>query len=148
MKPLVIICGVLLALYTGPKLHRMAQVRGLLPGARVSTYPLLQKWTRPAGRSLSEYAYCIEWDDPAHTGIGDNQDNIGYAYWSSLNVGDPIRIARVGHSDEPHVIGGIDSDNGNCAFDAVLLLLELGGAIYALISWVITKDPFYTKSYE
>lgn len=126
MKYALAILGALGLLFTGPKLLRMAQIKGWVPGGQTTTHRITQKWEEMRDGSRGPGSvYWISWTDRSIQEIGDHRLNLELEQWHSLQVGDPIEIVRVPGDQWPHTRDGIFVSPGNFVFDSVLLGVEL-----------------------
>jgi hypothetical protein len=126
MKYLWPALGLIGLLVTGPKVVRMAQIKGWLPGASARVYPITQKWeeVRDDGQG-DRRIYWISWTERSVQEVGDHRLNLERAQWDALAVGDSIEIVRVPGDRWPHVRNGIFVQLENFVLDFVLLGIEL-----------------------
>ena len=116
--------ALLACLVTIPKLIRMAQIRGWLPGAAVEERVILEKWhetaaEHPRGRTT----YWLLTGEGDIRVPGNHRINLQRDNWEGRNVGDPI--AMVPLDGEVYLRDGIYASDGNFFFDLVLLAAEL-----------------------
>ncbi len=117
---------------TGPKLYKMAQIRGFTAGGtlleRTITDKASQDWTAAfdsdSSSSRGTY-YFISWNEQPALEAGPNRINIQREQWENLNIGDSIDLVRVANDDATYIRTGIFASNSNFIFDAMLLLLQL-----------------------
>ena len=73
---------------TIPKLYKMCQIRGWLPGATVVTETVSQKWHEtPEAHNRYREVYWISWSDVDIQRIGTHRTNVTADRWNALNVG-------------------------------------------------------------
>lgn len=116
----------LLAVFTGFKLYRMAQIRGWVPGAKITTYTVTQKAVTKGWRGRD--AYVISWKNENIQTPSHNRVFVPYEKWKNIRIGSQVDIARVGNSEEPYLLDDIYVSDGNFVFDIMLLCTELGVA--------------------
>jgi len=117
---------------TGPKLYKMAQIRGFIGGAtlleRTITDKASQDWRTALSlnrTSSSGTNYFIAWNEQSALEAGPNRINIQQEQWEKLNIGDSIDLMRLPHDEATYIRTGIFASNGNFMFDAILLALQL-----------------------
>jgi hypothetical protein len=112
---------------TIPKLYKMAQIVGWLPGAEVTTGFITQKGVDEGMRGRQHY--WVSW--AIHGGAFSRADrgNVSPEVWAKMRVGDSVEVARVPGDDAGHLRNGVFVEPGNFVFDFVLLALTLGVAV-------------------
>jgi hypothetical protein len=110
-------------LITGPKLVKMATIRGWLPGATVSAEVITQKWDHA---SRTGHAYWVAWSERDIREVGPHRLNVPQARWERLAIGDTITIVRVRRDRQAYLRDGIYASTGNFVLDVALLILEIG----------------------
>jgi hypothetical protein len=116
----VILCVLLAVFVTFPKLQKMFQIQGSLPGATSELQMVVQK--NQSQSRASDY-----WEITTDSGFN---ERITFEAWSKLKIGDPIELRRIGTSNELYAKDGIFTEAGNFIFDYVLLFLEVCGALF------------------
>lgn len=134
MVILAVACGMML--FTGNKLHTLAQARGWLPGARTETHAITQMAILDGKYGES---YWVSWTNTSIRTQGDHRTNLQYDDWATLRIGDPIEITFVGKSSTPYLKNDIDTSNGNFIFDGVLLALELGVSLLMIYKLLMLR---------
>ena len=133
-----IIC-ILLFVMTTSKLYTMYQIRGQIPGAFTATYSVRQKWDDyswdRSSRSM-QHTYWVTWTDQDIRQPGSHRINLAYEKWSRLKIDDPIEITYVPRDPEPYVRNDIFDSDENFAFDYILLLAELSGAVWLMVKMI------------
>ncbi len=119
---------------TAPKLYKMSQIRGWVPGATSRQETITQKWHQtsaehPRGRDT----YWIAWSDVEIRTVGDHRLNVEGDMWDGFEVGDQIDVVRLPGDRWPYTRDGIFASAGNIAFDCILLLAEIGVAVTMVI---------------
>ncbi len=110
------------ALFTGPKVYRMAQIRGFVPGAQVSAETVVEKWHQtPEQHHDGRDVFWVTWSESDIRARGSHRLNLPEELWNTVTVGGPIEIVRLEGGSEPHHRQGIYASNGNLAFDLILL---------------------------
>jgi hypothetical protein len=124
-KPVIVvlILAALAGLVTGPKIYKMFQIRGTVPGALVEKQIVSAK-NQEYGRG-EDY-----WKITTTQG---ESERISFEKWSSLKVGDEIEMVRIPGDEVVYAKYGIYSDDGNLIFDYVLLASEIGGIFFFLV---------------
>jgi hypothetical protein len=125
----ILIASLILALYTGNKLYTMAQVRGFVPGARVTQQTVTQKYI---GFGKRGDVYWISWTKEDIRKVGDHRTNLEYDEWVKYEEGDPIEVIYANNSSTPFLRNDIFTTNGNFVFDGLLLTAELGTACFMI----------------
>lgn len=122
---------------TGPKLIRMAKIRGWLPGATTETRTITQTWHQtpdqhPNGRDT----YWISWTQEDIHIVGPHRLNVSPEKWSSLQVGQTLEVRSLPNDREIYLEEGIYASTGNFVFDLLLLAAELGTAAGVAIGFL------------
>lgn len=117
---------------TGPKLYKMAQIRGFTAGGtlleRTITDKASQDWSTafdPDRISSRGTNFFIAWNEQPALEAGPNRINIQREQWENLNIGDSIDLVRIPNDDATYIRTGIFASNSNFIFDAILLSLQL-----------------------
>jgi hypothetical protein len=139
-------CGV-----TGPKLYKMAQIRGWQPGAKVTTRWITDKGVNQDMRGRQ--FYWVSWANHNGAPTAADRDNVSPEVWESMKVGDPVEVVRVPGDDGAYLRNGVFVELGNFVFDLVLLAVALGVAVASagrLLWWWIKgrKEPFWAEGPE
>ncbi|MBC8117737.1 MAG: hypothetical protein H7062_25385 [Candidatus Saccharimonas sp.] len=127
---LIAALGVAIA-FTVPKLFKMCQIKGWVPGASATNEVITQKWHQtpeqhPSGRD----SYWIAWGITDIKTVGGHRLNVPSERWERLNVGDTIEVVRLPGDRWPYLRDGIFVSAENFIFDFLLLNVELGVAIF------------------
>ncbi len=127
---LALVVALLLAFgITGPKLYKMCQIRGWVPGAVTAVRTVMQKWHQTADEDPEDRdTYWIAITDQDVHKVGPHRLNVFAETWEALSVGDPVEIITVPGDPAPHLRDGIFASDSSFAFDLVLLTGELGVA--------------------
>ncbi len=142
-KPLRMKNNILLAILalsllyiTAPKLVKMCQIRGWIPGAQLSLETISNKWNQESIRNNSnQHTFWISWGEESIQEKGNHRINLEQEAWEQLNTGDSIEIVRFpSNPDEVYLRQGIFANNSNFLFDLTLLILELGMLVKSGIS--------------
>lgn len=128
---IVIICGLLAVGVTGPKLYKMCQIKGWVPGAEIETVIITQKWNQtpdihPSGRNT----FWISWTEKDIKQIGNHRTNVFEDRWNEISIGDSIEVIHVIGDRSPYLRDDIFVTAENFLFDIALLIGELSMAIY------------------
>lgn len=123
---------------TGPKLYKMAQIKGWLPGATAADWTVTQKWHQtpnqhPSGRNT----YWIATTEEDIRKIGPHRLNVPSEKWESLKEGDKLEIVSVPGDPAPYLRDGIFVSWGNFAFDLALLGVEFG--VVGVMVWPLRR---------
>jgi hypothetical protein len=134
---LVIALG-LAAAVTVPKLDKMAQIKGWLPGGTVQTRVITGKWHQtPEEDPDGADTYWIALTAGDIRQPGSHRLTLPADQWASLREGDGIEVVYVPGDPQPYRRDGIFVSLGNFLFDVVLLALELGTA--GLMGWQLWR---------
>jgi hypothetical protein len=126
---LALVIALALALgVTGPKLLKMARIKGWVPGAVSTRRVITQKGIDSATRVDGEDSYWVSWVEGPPPGPGPDRLRVFPEVWESLEEGDAIELVFVPGDARPHLQNGIFVGWGNFAFDLFLLTAELGVA--------------------
>jgi hypothetical protein len=122
---------------TGPKLYKMTQIRGWLPGASVQQRPITEKWHQtPEEHPDAQDTYWVAFTEDDIRKVGNHRLNVEPEKWASLSEGDSVEVVYVSGSPKPYLRDGIFVSWGNFVFDLLLLGLEVGVvAIMAMQLW-------------
>lgn len=137
---LVIALG-LAAAITGPKLYRMAQIKGFVDGAQTEIVTVTNKWHQSVQGRRAREVYWVTWTNQDIKQVGSHRLNLTAERWNSVEIGDKIELIRLPGRDKAYDSAGIFVSEGNFIFDLLLLLLEIGVTIGMAIS--IYLDVFY-----
>ena len=122
---------------TIPKLYKMCQIKGWLPGAPATQETITQKWNEtPAEHPRGRDTYWIAWSDDDIRKVGDHRVNVPPDYWNNIDVGDQIDVVRLSGDRWPYLRDGIFVSAGNFVFDGILLATEIGVAIAMIIGLI------------
>lgn len=132
-KITVIVITVLLLValgVTGPKLIKMCQIKGWLPGAEAVEVTISQKWNQtpdihPSGRNT----YWISWTERDIKQVGEHRTNVTKEKWDDMNIGDKIELLYIKGGSEPFLRDDIFVEPGSFVIDLILLTIEVGGAV-------------------
>jgi hypothetical protein len=126
-----ILCILLAVFVTFPKIQKMFQIQGNLPGATSEMQTVVQK--NQSRSRASDY-----WEITTDSGFN---ERITFEAWSKLNIGDLIELRRIGPSNELYAKDGIFTEAGNFIFDYVLLFLEICGALFFSYKFLNMRKP-------
>lgn len=135
---IIVIFAVLLAFgVTGPKVIKMCQIKGWIDGAKVERVTITQKWNQtpdihPSGRN----SFWVSWTGKSIKQIGNHRISVTKEKWNMMKLGDKLEIIHVKGDKHPYLRDGIFVDPGNFIFDIVLLIAELGLAIYFSVALI------------
>ncbi|HEU4732739.1 MAG TPA: hypothetical protein VFT22_32810 [Kofleriaceae bacterium] len=122
-----------LAIYTTHKLHRMAQIRGIVGDAAVERRLVTGKRHYPGRR---REICLLSWSDQRAGRASTHEVEADCDYWGRTRIGAPIELVHV-HGDDGDDDGDvylrdgeIYTSVGNFCFDFALLAAELAAAIY------------------
>ncbi len=132
---LALVASVALAVgVTGPKLCKMAQIKGWLPGAQVSRAAVTAKGVdRPQGRRQFEDSYWVCWAKGGDRGSWAERERVAPKVWQAMRVGDPLDLVRVPGDRRAYLRNGVFVDWGNFAFDLVLFAGALAVAVASVV---------------
>jgi hypothetical protein len=118
---------------TGPKLYKMAQIKGWVPGALVTPGVVTQKGVdQRQGRQIED-SYWVSWARGDVRGSWDQRGRVSPEVWEGMQVGDSIDLIRVPDDGRTYLRNGVFVDWGNFAFDLFLLSAAM---VVALVSAV------------
>ncbi len=121
---------------TGPKLYKMAQIRGFVPGAEVVQKQITDKWHQTsAEHHKGRNVYWISWGNKSIKEKGAHRVNLEHDTWKQYHIGQKLELAYIGKDSKPYLADGIYASNDNLIFDCVLLLIELFGAITLMLAY-------------
>lgn len=112
--------------FTGAKLVKMAQIRGFISGPTPESKVVTAKTTEP-----SDYddVYWLAWNDAEIDVPSRERINLPKDVWENYNVGDRIEVFYFPGDPLPYHRKDIFADNGNFAFDGILLFAWLSGIV-------------------
>jgi len=123
---------------TGPKLYKMAQIKGWQPGAIVATRFITQKGVNQDMRGREHY--WVSWANHGGALTHADRANVSPEVWESLKVGDSIEVIRVPGDDSAYLRNGVFVETGNFVFDFVLLGVTVCVAVASagrLLWWLL-----------
>jgi hypothetical protein len=128
----VLLC---LTCFTSNKLIKMAQIRGFIRGP----VPVAKVITSKAVLT-GDYgnAYWIAWDNADIHAPSRARTNLSPGTWQALSIGDHIEVLYFSGDQWPYLRQDIFADNGNFAFDGLLLTVWLAG-IVVLVAPVVRR---------
>jgi hypothetical protein len=119
---------------TGPKLYRMCQIRGFLPGASTQVEVITDKWHQTPDQHYDGFnAYWVAWSNKDIYSIGNHRINLRKEIWEGYEIGDSITIVHVPGSKWVYTPDGIYASNGNFLFDGVLAIICISIAVWAFL---------------
>lgn len=138
----VLVISLVLALgVTIPKLYKMCQIKGWLPGASATQETITQKWHQAAAENpLSRDSYWIAWSAEDIHKVGDHRTNVMPEDWVRLYVGDQIEIVRLSGDRSPYLRDDIFVSAGNFAFDGIFLAAQIGVALTMLMRMIQSRN--------
>ncbi|HEY0152050.1 MAG TPA: hypothetical protein VGB92_08640 [Longimicrobium sp.] len=114
------------ALVTGPKLHKMAQIRGWLPGGTIDTVVVTDRWHQRPGEAGTDHdIYWITWDGADVRRVGPHRLNVAAERFPALTMGSRLEVIRVEGDRDAYLRDDIFASNGNFIFDIALLIGEM-----------------------
>ena len=120
---------------TGPRLYKIGQIRGRLPGAELRSVVVSQKWHQtPEEHYRGRNVYWVAWDGSDIRTAGPHRLNLDRSSWESLAIGDPLELVFLPGEQRAYVRGGIFASTGNLVIDLVLLVAEVGVTAWALVT--------------
>jgi hypothetical protein len=129
----------LAALVTGPKLYWRCQVKGLLPGATEHVRTVLETWHQgPDEHPRNRNVYWLRIAEGDIRENGQHRLHLAPKQWARIQVGDQLTMVSVGRSTRLYLPAGVFTSPLNFVFDVVLLLLELGCAMW--MGWRLRRD--------
>lgn len=144
LKPILILLAALgLAVgVTGPKLIRMAKIRGWMSGATAETRTITQTWHQtPEQHPNGRNTYWISWTQEDIRKVGPHRLNLPADQWSALQVGQTLKVRTLPGDPDVYLEEGIYASNGNFVFDVLLLAAELGTAtLLAVQLWRTVRE--------
>jgi hypothetical protein len=137
-KLLVIFLGALALAFgvTIPKLHKMAQIKGWVPGAVIRQKIVTQKGADPPRRARDfEKSYWVSWIEGDVGDSWKHRVRVPEDVWQVIKLGDQIEVIEVPGEENPHLRNDIFVEPGQFNFDYVLLAGELitAGAVFVLL---------------
>ncbi len=125
--------------FTGPKLYKMAQIRGWISGATLQQEIVTDKaQTKSLNTSSNRYedkysySYLIAWSNQPASEPGPDRVNLIFSDWERIAVGDTVNLIRIPNDEKAYLREGIFASNGNFGFDLGLIIAELALAITAV----------------
>jgi hypothetical protein len=115
---------------TGPKLYKMAQIKGWQPGATVTTGVITDKGVNQGRYGFKHW---VSWTNHGGALTRDDRDNVNAEDWESMRVGDRVDVVRVPGDDGAYLRNGVFVETGNFVFDFVLLAAEIITALVMVI---------------
>ena len=131
---------------TGPKLYKMAQIKGWLPGATATTRPITQKGVDHGTRGREHH--WVSWANSGGPISRAHRASVSPEVWETMTVGDPVEVIRVPGDEDAYLRNGVFVEPGNFVFDIVLLSVGLCVAVASagrLLWWLIRgrRVPFW-----
>lgn len=121
---LIGVFGVMVTI-TLPKLYKMAQIKGLLPGAVAVQRVIVEKWHQtPAEHHKGRNVYWIAIAPGDIRQRGSHRLNVVPEHWNRLNQGDTIELLSIPGDPDFYLRDGIFASWGNFVFDFVLIGVE------------------------
>lgn len=117
--------------FTWQKLEGMKQIRGWKPGATIKTCTVTDKLV------VGQYTHWLSWDNGDIRVPGDHRINLPENVANRYEVGSDVDIVYLPNDSSPYHRDGIYADDGNFAFDYVLLTIEVGMIVVSVIGAAI-----------
>jgi hypothetical protein len=132
--------------FTSYKISTMAQIRGWLPGAKVTTCTVTAKYEDWWTRIQKNGAFTL--DCPNLQRVPGHRVQLSYELWLNVGVGTSLPIVRVGgfYGEDLFVQNDLGSSDGDFAVDAMFLMGELLVSLLAL--WGLFYKPRRTIMQE
>jgi hypothetical protein len=131
---------------TGPKLYKMAQIKGWQPGATTTTRWITDKGVERGSRGRQ--SYWVTWANYGGRPAESDRDWVSAETWASMKVGDPVEVVSVPGDKAGYLRDGVYVEPGNFAFDLVLLAVAACVALAStgrLLWWLARgrRVPFW-----
>jgi hypothetical protein len=136
-RMVVLLAALGLMAFTGRKIYKMAQIRGLQPGAISSEVIVTQKGHTGSLRRGREDSYWVAWREKGERQSSAHTLSLRREEWEPLQEGDTIAVVYLPGDPEPHIPDGIYVEWGNFAIDFVLLAGELG--VVVVMTWQLLR---------
>jgi hypothetical protein len=127
----VLLAVALAGLVTGPKIYKMFQIRGTVPGAIIEKQVVTDK-SRDVGRRGEEY-----WEVTTDKGAN---ERISFEKWSSLQIGDQIEMVKIPGDNDVYAKDGIFADDSNFIVDYVLFALEIAAIVFFVFRFLRLRN--------
>ncbi len=139
LLPLIISLGLAVGI-TGPKLYKMAQIRGWIPGAILTEKVILEKLheTRRQ-RRRDPNTYWLRIDDVKIEYPGNHRINLTPEMWEDLSIGDNLEVVQLSKEGNYYLRNGIFVSTGNFIFDFFLLSIEISVALLMMKRLLTSK---------
>jgi hypothetical protein len=118
----------------GLQLYTQAQLRGILPGVRVQTQYVTQKWIQESTKWGRANTYWASWTSKDIHQRGDHRVKMKADTWAKLQIGSPIRLAYAGIDTTPYIRNDIFDSNGNIAVNVLIFFVALVVGIWMLLA--------------
>jgi hypothetical protein len=129
-RVVVLLVAVVVAIgVTGPKLYKMGQIMGWVPGAVVTREAIVQKGHEPATSLRRDDSYWVSWVAGDVRNSWKLRDRVSPEVWHEMREGDPIDVVHLPGDPRGHLRVGVYVEPGNFAFDVVLFVVELTVAV-------------------
>jgi len=121
---------------TGRNLYKQGQISGRISGAEARSVVVAQKWHQTAeehhaGRDV----YWVSWGDADIHAVGHHRTNLPPERWDAIAIGDSLELTFLAGDERPYLRGGLFESSWS--FDLVLLVVEVGVAIWAIVTIVL-----------
>ncbi len=129
----IVVCWLSISLIsvTAPKLYKMFQIKGWVPGGVPLQVTVTSKWHETAEESLDgRETYWVAWNDGDVKVRGKHRSNMFQDQWRATSIGDKQDIIYIPWEGDTYPKDGIFVSFGNFVFDFILLTLELLGIYY------------------
>ncbi len=126
---------------TGPKLHKMCQIKGWIAGTKTTQETISVKWHQtPDQHPKKRDVFWIAWQGADIKVRGSNRINLQREKFEALQVADTIAVVRLPDDPVPYLRQGIFVSRGNFVLDIVLLLGEIYFAVRAFGRWRLNRE--------
>jgi len=124
-------------LFKGFQLVEIAQIRGAIPGAKIVTYTVTQRYIEPSHRVGRLDGYWVSWSDEVDVKkVGNHRVSVPEEQFKNYRIGSPIEIVYP-LSGDPYVRDGYyGSDYGT---DIFLFIVGLIGTVVMAIAFVLPE---------
>jgi len=141
-KPFVVIVllvGLVALAFTSYKIYTMAQIRGWLPGAKVTTCTVTAKFEDWWTRIQKNGAFTL--DCPNLQRVPGHRVQLSYELWLNIGVGTSIPVVQVAglYGADLFVQNDLGSSDGDFAVDAMFLMGEVLVSLIAV--WMLSYKP-------
>lgn len=128
-------------MFIGFNLFWMAQIRGWIPGTRIETYRVTQRYIEPSSRRFREGPRWISWvNSPSVETPGNHRLQVPVKDFDKYPIGASIEVVFIGNSTTPNLRNGIYSSNNMIGTASFCLFFIILGAFFSAHYYLTDKE--------